>query len=312
MRARLPLQLVLTLLAGLLAAPLALGEAPPPEPAALSATEHAEYERLVALDAALAYASGVVELGDGLATLSLPESLRYLAPELTARLLVEGWGNPDGSGTLGMIVPSDMSPLSANGWGVVITYEEEGHVGDEDANEIDYDALLAEMKASASAENDARAEQGFARVELVGWADPPRYDAENKKLYWAKELAFEDSPSNTLNYNVRVLGRRGVLTLNAVAGMTQLEMVQTAMPAVIAAAEFNAGHRYADFDPDSDDVAAYGLAALVAGGIAAKSGLFAKVFAGVLAAKKIVVPAVVALGAGIGAWWRRRGNDSDA
>lgn len=276
------------------------------ESGVLSAEEKAEYERLVALDSSLTYQSGVVELRHGLAELSLPDSLRYLDPEQTERLLVEGWGNLDGSNTLGMIVPGDMSPLSGNGWGVVVRYEEEGYIPDDDAESIDYAAVLEEMKQSAAAENEARAAQGVARVELVGWAEPPRYDAHAKKLFWAKELAFEGSASNTLNYNVRVLGRRGVLTLNAVAGMSQLETVQAVMPAIITSAEFREGHRYADYEPGSDSVAAYGLATLVAGKVAAKSGLFAKLAAGPLTARIILIPVAIALAGGLSAWWHSR------
>ena len=38
--------------------------------------------------------------------------------------------------------------------------------------------------------------------------------------------------------------------------------------------DFQEGHRYADFTESTDKVATYGIAALVAGGIAAKVGLF--------------------------------------
>lgn len=283
-------------------------EAPAAESAlpALSPEDEAALQRLAALDASLRYAEGVVPLGENLATLRLASGLRYLDPAMTERLLVEGWGNPDGSDTLGMIVPAGTSPLSEEGWGIVVTYDEEGYVSDEDADAIDYDALLTEMKSSTAEANQERVEQGYDRVELVGWAAPPRYEKESHKLFWAKELAFEGAPSHTLNYNVRVLGRRGVLVLNAVAGMEQLGLVQSTMPAVIAAADFNEGHRYADYQPGTDKVAAYGLAALVAGGIAAKSGLFAKLFGVALAAKKIAIPAVLAAFAGARAWWRRK------
>ncbi|MEZ4330304.1 MAG: DUF2167 domain-containing protein [Myxococcota bacterium] len=271
----------------------------------LDEATRAEYERLVALDASFAYQTGTVDLADGLATLTLPSSLRYLDPEHTERLLVEGWGNPDGAGTLGMIVSADASPLSGDSWGVVISFDEDGWVSDDDADAIDYDALLAEMQAGTEQENEARAAQGYERVELVGWAEHPRYEKESHKLFWAKELAFEGSPANTLNYNVRVLGRRGVLVLNAVASMEQLELIRTVMPEVIAASEFDPGHRYADYQPGTDKVAAYGLAALVAGGVAAKSGLLTKLFALVLAGKKIVVPAVVGAVVAARAWLRR-------
>lgn len=272
---------------------------------ALDEATRAEYEQLAALDASFVYQTGTVEIGDGLATLALPSSLRYLDPQQTERLLVEGWGNPDGAGTLGMIVPADGSPLSGDGWGVVIFFEEDGWVSDEEADAIDYDALLAEMQAGTEADNEDRVAQGYERVELVGWAEHPRYEQESHKLFWAKELAFEGSPGHTLNYNVRVLGRRGVLVLNAVAGMDQLELIRGAMPDLIAASDFNPGLRYADYQPGTDQVAAYGLAALVAGGVAAKSGLLTKLFALVLAGKKIVVPALVGAFVAARAWLRR-------
>lgn len=282
---------------------------PPAAAAAVgpSDEDRAEYERLVALDASLEYQTGLVDLGGGLATLTLPDTLRFLDPTHTERLLVEGWGNPDGAGTLGMIVPGETSPLSGDGWGVVVSYEEEGWVSDEDADSIDYDALLEEMKSGTEAENDARSQQGFGRVELVGWAERPRYEPSSHKLFWAKELAFEGSPSNTLNYNVRVLGRRGVLVLNAVASMEQIELIRGVMPAVITAAEFAPGNRYADYEPGSDRVATYGIAALVAGGIAAKSGLFGKLAVLLLAGKKLLIPGLAAVAAAVAALWRRRG-----
>ncbi len=272
--------------------------------------EEAAIQRLIAFDESLVYTSGSIVLGDDLATLNLPPTLRYLDPANTERLLVEGWGNPDGSGTLGMIVPSDTSPLADESWGVVVTYEEEGFVSDEDADGIDYTELLSQMQASTLEDNEARAEQGYERVELVGWAESPRYDEDTHKLFWAKELAFEGSPSNTLNYNVRVLGRRGVLVLNAVAGMDQLGLIQDAMPELIAAADFNSGSRYADYQPGTDKLATYGLAALVAGGVAAKSGLLTKVFGLALAAKKLVIPGLIAAVAAGNAWWKRRKGES--
>lgn len=273
-----------------------------------TAEERAAYEQLVALDASFEYQTGTIALGDGLATLNLPDSLRYMDPANAERLLVEGWGNPSGSNTLGMIVPAGSSPLAAEGWGVVVSYDEEGYVSDEDADGIDYDTMLEEMQAATEEENAARAEQGFEQVELVGWAERPRYEKASHKLFWAKELAFEGSPTHTLNYGVRVLGRRGVLVLNAVASMDQLAMIQSEMPGVIAAAEFVEGNRYADYQPGTDPIAAYGLAALVAGGVAAKSGLLTKVVALVLAGKKLLIPALLAVFTGAGAWMKRRGQ----
>ena len=252
-----------------------------------------------ALLASLKPQTGAVVLPGNLAALNLTGAFRYLTPADSQRLIEEGWGNPPGSGegTLGMIVPAAVNPLGEEGWGVIITYAADGHIADDDASSIDYTEVLAEMRESTNANNEERAKAGFETVNLVGWAEPPRYDAASKKIYWAKDLVFGDNPDHTLNYYIRVLGREGVLELNAVAGMSQLATVRESMKQVVGLADFTEGNRYADFNPDTDKVAAYGLAALVAGGVAAKTGLFAKLLALLVAFKKFVIIGVVALGA---------------
>jgi uncharacterized membrane-anchored protein len=43
---------------------------------------------------------------------------------------------------------------------------------------------------------------------------------QEKHEQWAKEIRFGDREENTLNYNVRVLGRKCVLVLDFIAGMS--------------------------------------------------------------------------------------------
>lgn len=246
----------------------------------------------------LAYRTGDVELPNKIATLHLGSRFRYLDPAETEKLLV-GWGNPPGSETQGAVVPADVEPFSDAGWAVIVTYDDEGHIDDKDAAEIDYDDMLKDMKASTEDENAARKDAGFDAVHLVGWAEKPRYDSTAKKLYWAQELDFEGNENHTLNYEVRVLGREGVLSMNAVASMTQLSQIRSDMRPLIDIAEFNEGQRYADYNPKTDRLAEYGLGALVAGTVAGKLGLFAKLGAFLLAFKKIIFAAVIALGAGL-------------
>lgn len=249
--------------------------------------------------ASLKFQSGKIDLPNGIASLDLPPSFRYLNPQDASRVLVDAWGNPPGTKTLGMIFPADESPVSQNGWGIVITYDEDGHVSDEDADAIKYDELLKDMQSSMTEANEERKKQGYDPISLVGWAETPSYDKANHKLYWAKELAVGDAQQHTLNYNIRVLGRQGVLVLNAVAGMSQIATIKAEMPNVLSATNFKEGNGYADFNSSTDKVAAYGLAALVAGGAAAKLGLFAKLFALLLAFKKLIIIGLIALGVGI-------------
>jgi len=247
-------------------------------------------------EAKLGYQTGTVHLSGGMATITLPEEFRFLDVEGAKRLLVDAWGNPERSaeGVLGMMVPADVSPLEPGGWGIVITYDNDGFVNDDDAARMDFDKLLGEMQAGAREVNEEREKEGQPAVDLVGWAEPPHYDAEAHKLYWAKELAFGDSPTHTLNYNIRILGRRGVLVLNAVSGIDQLEDIRSQTQNVLAAVSFNEGHRYTDYLPGKDKAATYGVAGLIAGATVAKAGFFKAIWIGLLAFKKVLAGAAVA------------------
>ncbi len=109
-----------------------------------------------------------------------------------------------------------------------------------------------------------------------------------------------------------MLGRRGVLVLNAVAAMDQLESIKRAMGQVMGFVEFNEGHRYADFVPGTDKVAEYGIAALIAGGVAAKAGLFKVLLAALIGLKKVLVVALAAAAAFFRKLFRRKPADAAA
>ncbi|HET8732009.1 MAG TPA: DUF2167 domain-containing protein [Moraxellaceae bacterium] len=273
--------------------PAAAAAAPAPESASSVPAGTPNHSGLAAFESTLHYRTGDITLPNDKAVLHLGNQFRYLPPDDTKRLLEQAWGNPDGSGTLGMIVPATVSPLQSGGWGVVVEYEDSGHVSDADAKDINYDDLLADMKKDSKEANEKRAKQGFQPVDIVGWASKPYYDAASNRLHWAKELHFGGEKVNTLNYNIRVLGREGVLILNAVAGMDQLADIKPQLESMVAVAEFTPGNRYADFDKKKDHAAEYGLAALVAGGVAAKAGWLAPLL---LVFKKAFVLILVALG----------------
>ncbi|NHZ34369.1 DUF2167 domain-containing protein [Massilia rubra] len=260
------------------------------------------------LEASLKMQSGKINLPGGMATLNLPDTFRYLSPQDAERLLVEGWGNPPGNESLGMIVPAS-GVMSKDGWGVIITYEADGHVKDSDADTIKYDELLKDMQESVAEQNSERKSQGYAAMSLVGWAEKPSYEKATHKLLWAKELAVVGETEHSLNYNIRVLGRQGVLVLNAVASMDQIANIRQEMRKVTAFSDFTPGNRYADYNPSTDKAAEYGLAALVAGGVAAKMGLFGKLFALLLAFKKLIIIGFLAAGGALVNFFRGKSKD---
>lgn len=257
----------------------------------------------------LHFRSGETAVTGAPAHLHLDGNFRYLDKADARKVLEQLWGNPPNDDVLGMVVPSTVPLLDPHAWAVVVTRTDEGHVADEDAQKTDYAQLLKDMQQAIVDHNEERRKAGYDTMQLIGWAEPPRYDAASKKLYWAREFAFSDATQHTLNYDIRVLGRTGYLSLNAVAGMNDIGIVRSGMQQLLPMVDFDPGQRYADFNSHTDRVAAYGIAALVAGGIAAKAGLFGKLIAILIAAKKLIIAAFVAIGAGLKKLFGGKGKD---
>ncbi len=250
------------------------------------------------VEGGLTYQSGIIELNSGNATLNVPEGFGFLDQEQANYVLSDLWGNPEDETILGLLVPEGRGVMDAKSWLFTISFEEMGYVEDEDAGDIDYEELLEELKEETREANVQRNEMGYESVEFVGWASAPHYDANSKILHWAKELRFGSDSIHTLNYNLRVLGRKGVFVLNAVASMPELKEVEDNLELVITSIDFKEGHRYADFLPEVDEVAAWTIGGLVAGKILAKAGFFV-IF---LKFWKVIAIAVASFG---GAIWKK-------
>lgn len=265
----------------------------------ISPEELIEFQEMVvktsdSLDATMDYQYGEIQLNGDIATLNVPEGFKFVNQEKAKYVLTDIWGNPEDDSTLGLIFPNDSNPFFMS-YAIEVSYVEDGYIEDDDAADINYYELLDQMKEDSDQENQERASMGYPMVELVGWASSPYYDAENKKLYWAKELKFEESEINTLNYNIRILGRKGYLMLNYIADIDQLDLINENIDPVLNSVEFNDGYRYEDFDSKIDDVAAYGIGGLIAGKILAKAGFFAVL----LKFWKLILVGLAGIGAGV-------------
>jgi uncharacterized membrane-anchored protein len=254
------------------------------------------------IESKIEYKQGEINLENGIGKVQVPAGFKYLDADQSAYVLKDLWGNPEGSGTLGMILPEKNGVLADDSWAFIITYEEMGYVKDDDADDIDYDELLEEMQSDTKTANEERSKAGYAEITLVGWAAKPFYDEKNKVLHWAKELKFGEADFNTLNYNVRVLGRKGVVVLNAVASMSQLSEVQNSITPVLSSFTYTEGNKYADFNPDIDEVAAWTIGGLVAGKVLAKVGILAILLKYI----KLIGIGIAAVLGGLWKWYKRK------
>lgn len=236
--------------------------------------------QMLAFEKSLIKRTGDVAILPAKARLRLGEEYYFLKAVDAKRVLIEMWGNPPASvgDVLGLVLPAGATSY-ANVWGAVVTYDASGHVSNDDASKQDFDDALTAMRSGEEEGNAARRKQGYAAVHLVGWAQAPSYDPARHSLVWARDIRFEGEREDTLNYDVRLLGRNGVLSLNMVSTMPHLADVRAAAADFASTADFSPGARYADFNPSTDTSAGYGLAGLVAAGagvaLAKKAGILA-------------------------------------
>lgn len=251
------------------------------------------FARLDSVEKALQYEHGKIKLQNGNATLNVPSGFKFINAKQSQYILEDLWQNLPDASVLGMIVSDSFHINSlANSWVFVVTYEGMGYVKDDDADDINYDDLLKDLKEGQRQANLERAKLGYSELNIIGWASRPFYDKQNKVLHWARELSVSGSEKNTLNYDVRVLGRKGVLSLNAIGSIDQLDDVKRNIPAILKMASFDAGNTYAEFNEDGDEVAAWTIGGLVAGKILVKAGLLA----GLLKFWKLIAIGLLAVG----------------
>lgn len=231
---------------------------------------------------------GTAPIGENLAEIDLGEEHVFLDAEGT-RKLMEMTHNPVSGSELATIAPA----ADDENWFVVFEFEDIGYVKDDEKDALDADAMLTSIRESNEAGNEERRERGWPAMEIVGWHETPHYDARTNNLSWAIIGKSEDRQS--INRIVKVLGRRGVMTVTLVASPDTLPAAVPRVEALLDGYRYRPGSTYAEFVPSTDKLAEYGLTALVVGGAGAalvKSGLLAKLW-------KPIAIGLVALGAGL-------------
>ena len=237
------------------------------------------------------------------AHLHLPAGYVWV-PTPAAAQLMRSMGNRTDDTFIGAIFPADDAD-----WMAVVKFVKEGYIKDDDAKDWNADDLLKSLKEGTEAANEERAKRGIPSIEVTGWAQKPQYDASSHRLVWSALSKRKGSTDGNqgVNYNTYALGREGYLSLNLITNAKDLDKYKPDASKLLGAIQYDDGKKYADFNSSTDKVAAYGLAALVAGAAVKKLGLFA-IIAAFLA--KFAKLAVVAGGAalwGIAKLFKRNG-----
>jgi uncharacterized membrane-anchored protein len=211
------------------------------------------------------------------ANISVPEGFLF-ADAKDSQKLLKAMGNLLSDREEGLLAPETAFKEGGGAaWFVVFEFNKTGYVKDEEKNAIDAPKLLEGLKEGNVRGNKERERQGLEKLELVGWAVEPHYDDQTHNLEWGL-LLRNAKGGMTVNYNVRLLGRRGVMECTLVLSQAELDAALPAFRTVLTGYEYKEGERYAEWRP-GDAIAKYGLTALIAGGalaVAAKTGFLQK------------------------------------
>lgn len=236
-------------------------------------------------------------------TLKLPAGYIYLNGDDAAALMTY-WGNPGPHRMLGLV----MSDSEKDGWAISLKFRDEGYVKDEDAKSWDADELFKSVKEGTEASNEERRKLGGGELHVIDWVQKPQYDATTHRLAWGMraEAVQGGKRDESVNYKTYVLGREGFIEMNLMTDPKTLPAARPRADELLASTSFASGKRYEDFSESTDKVAQYGLAALVAGGVAKKLGLLATL--GLLFAKfwKIGLVGLALFGGGLAKLFRRK------
>ena len=231
----------------------------------------------------------------GQATLTVPEGYVYLEPVEAAKFAELNQNISEGTESL--IAPDDLS------WFAILDFAETGYVKDDE--KIDAAAILQSVREGTKAGNEQRRARGWPEMRVIGWKFEPRYDAVTNRLEWAIVGQAEGESEPAVNFNTRLLGRKGVTSATLVASPDGLDAATTDFKQVLTGFVYLPGQRYADVQ-EGDKIAEYGLAALIAGGgaaVAAKSGLLKGLW-------KFLVAGGIAAAAGLRGLFGRKSSDT--
>ena len=270
----------------------------------LTPAEQAQQAAWKAAGAAMIQGPSTIEVRDQ-ARISLPDGYRFI-PHKEAAEVMRLMGNTTDDDFVGLILPQ----ADDKSWFVSVDYIDSGYIKDDDAKNWKTDELLDSLKEGTEAANEERAKMGIPAIKVTRWIQKPAYDSPTHRLVWSAEVKLKEGTDNDpgVNYNTYVLGRTGYVSLNLITSESTVEEDKPAAKQLLAAVNFNDGKTYADFKPSTDKVAAYGIAALIAGVAAKKLGLLAVVGVFILKFAKVFALAAAGVGGGVWKWLKGRGK----
>jgi uncharacterized membrane-anchored protein len=221
------------------------------------------------------------------AEIKVPEGYGFLGAADTKKLL-EAMGNRTNGQELGLVA------VKESNWFAIFEWHAVGFVKDDDSN-IDAGELLKAITTATEEGNGWRKEHGVTPLHVDDWVEKPHYDATTQNFVWGL-AAHDDEGAHVVNYNVRLLGRHGYMSITLVESPEGFAAARDGFTKDARWLRLRFRRALCGY-VSGDRLAEVGLTALVAGGAgaaAAKLGLFGKLGKLIAAGGKAIIVFVLA------------------
>lgn len=226
------------------------------------------------------------------ATIDLSNDLIFLNGEDGDKLM-QSWGNLP-SPIDGLVMPVDGS------WCITFEFSPIGYVKDDEKEDIDADEILEEKQDAQKEANKERVKQGLDNLNIIKWVAEPNYNSQTNNLEWGM-LLRDDTGSETINHEIRLLGRRGVMNATLLCSPEEFDSLRPVLDSTLEGFAYTDGNKYMEYK-EGDKVAEYGLLGLMGAGGAFVIWKF----------WKPICAGVIAVGVGIKKFFNRfTGGDSE-
>lgn len=125
------------------------------------------------------------------ATLKLPANYFFRTEGRGCARFARAWQCRQRVAFVGLVVGKHQNDR----WIVVIRYIKEGYIKDDDAKNWNADELLQSIKDGVEQSNKDRAARGFPELQVIGWVEPPSYDAGSHRLVWSMLAEDKGQPA---------------------------------------------------------------------------------------------------------------------
>lgn len=167
-------------------------------------------------------------------------------------------------------IPTENTPdsITEPPFVIELVYIETGYIPDTTIFKTPEEYFWKDIIHTNHKKNKYIKENGCDTLTIQSWAMKPYFLEHQHQLQWAVSCASNNQ--NYIRHSTHKLGRYGVLEMNISTSPSHLLKVNSQIPLLTSSVEFYKGFRHEDFDPNFDNLAAFGFAGILAGKVLTK------------------------------------------